>query len=118
MWEFIQNYIGKMEANKYDLSLRHRFKDSEIYYIRHDDSHCCGRYIFINLDMDGTRILRHEYGHRIQSKILGILFYPMVFIPSYLHYLYWRRFRDDDWTEYYDFYCEKWANSLTAKRNT
>ena len=116
LWEFIQNYIGKREVKQHSLSLSHHFKDSEIYYITHDDSHCCGKYIFINLNTDDMIILRHEYGHRIQSKLLGVLFYPLIFIPSYIHFLYWNKFRNDDWNEYYNFYCEKWANSLTKKK--
>jgi hypothetical protein len=61
-------------------------------------------------------ILRHEYGHRIQSKMLGVLFYPLIFIPSYLHFLYWSKFKNDNWNDYYNFYCEKWANFLSKKK--
>lgn len=116
VWEFFQNYIGKCEVIKYHLTPSHFFKDCYVYYITHDDSHCCGKHIFINKDTDDRIILRHEYGHRIQSKILGILFYPIIFIPSYLHFIYWIKFRNDNWENYYNFYCEKWANNLVKKR--
>ena len=114
--EFIQNSIGKREVEQNNLLLSHTFKDSEIYYIKHDDSHCCGKYIFINLNEDGGQILRHEYGHRIQSKILGMFFYPLIFIPSWVHFLFWKKFRNNNWDGYYSFYCEKWANILSMKK--
>ena len=117
IWEFIQNKIGEKEIKRYNLSLSHRFKECSIYYINHFDSHCCGKYVFLNKDTDDTIIFRHEYGHRIQSLILGPLYYPLIFIPSYLHFLYWNKFKNDDWTRYYDFYCEKWANSLSRKKH-
>lgn len=117
IWEFIQNYLGQYEVRKYNLKYSHYFKDCYIYYINHFDSHCYGKHIFINRDTDDNIIFRHEYGHRIQSKILGILYYPLIFLPSYLHFLYWRKFRNDNWDEYYDFYCENWANKLAKKNN-
>lgn len=116
LYECLQNFIGKREVNKYNLSLSHCFKDCEIYYITHDDSHCVGKYVFMNVNTDESIIFRHEYGHRIQSKMLGALYLFIVMIPSYVHYLYWRKYKNDNWDDYYNFYCEKWANSLTKKR--
>ena len=116
IWEFFQNYMGKREVIKYHLTSSHFFRDCYVYYITHDDSHCCGKHIFINRDTDDMIIFRHEYGHRIQSKLLGILFYPIIFLPSYLHFIYWVKFRNDNWDEYYNFYCENWANKLSEKK--
>ena len=115
VWEFFQNYIGQCEVKKYNLSPSHYFKDCYIYYISYFDSHCYGKYVFINLQTDNHVIFRHEYGHRIQSKILGFLYYPLIFLPSYLHFKYWCRFRNNDWENYYGFYCEKWADNLSKK---
>ena len=117
VWEFFQNYTGEREVKKNTLHPSHVFKGCRIYYIKHDDSHCCGKHIFINKDTDDTIIFRHEYGHRIQSKILGIMFYPVVFIPSFLHFMYWFKFKNDNWDGYYDFYCERWANKLAKKKS-
>lgn len=115
VWEFMQNYVGRREVLKYNLSPSHFFKDCYIYYITYDDSHSLGKYIFLNRNAEDRIIFRHEYGHRIQSKMLGALYMLLVAIPSYLHFTYWVKYKNDNWDEYYDFYCENWANSLVKK---
>lgn len=60
------------------------------------------------------RLLVHEYGHTIQSVILGPLYLPVVGIPSAI----WLRMprlsqrRHDAESSYYAFYTERWANHL------
>ena len=56
-------------------------------------------------------ILRHEYGHCIQSMILGPLYLPVVGIPSLVRSLVWQIADRPDRT-YYLGYPEKWANRL------
>lgn len=126
IWEFIQNFIGFLETRIHKLRMAHKFKGCKIYYIRHDDSHCIGKYIFINKYSDEHIILRHEYGHRIQSMILGPLYMLVIYIPSLVHYLYFSckifilavSMKETSWDEYYDFYTEKWADKLSKKRKT
>lgn len=56
----------------------------------------------------------HEYGHTIQSLILGPLYLFVVGIPSFI----WCNnkkciaMRQDNNKSYYDLYCESWANRL------
>ena len=56
----------------------------------------------------------HEYGHCIQSLLLGPLYLPAVGVPSYL----WanlpalRRLRREKGFSYYAIYPENWANAL------
>ena len=59
------------------------------------------------------RMLVHEYGHTVQSLILGPLYLPVVGLPSLL----WaqlppcrRIWRED--VSYFSFFTEKTANSL------
>jgi len=60
------------------------------------------------------RICLHEYGHCIQSLILGPLYLPVVAIPSAL----WcnlpacKSYRAKNNVDYYSFYTEKWADRL------
>lgn len=125
IWEVIQNTIGLIEVRTHKLTPSHKFKGCQIYYITHDDSHCTGKYIFINKYADEHIILRHEYGHRIQSMILGPLYMLVVFIPSFLHYLYFSHkmlllavsMKETKWNEYYDFYTERWADKLIKKND-
>ncbi|MCQ2427889.1 MAG: hypothetical protein MJ137_05750 [Clostridia bacterium] len=79
---------------------------------------CLGLGIFIFADRTVKEaddpILVHEYGHNIQSLILGPLFMPVIGIPSML----WcglkpfHRLRRKKHISYYSFYTEKWANAL------
>jgi len=62
-------------------------------------------------------ILVHEYGHNVQSLILGPLFLPVVGFPS----MFWAglpRFekkRSEQHINYYSFYPERWANRIGYK---
>ncbi|MBP5225658.1 MAG: hypothetical protein J6Z38_08785, partial [Lachnospiraceae bacterium] len=74
-----------------------------------------GMFLFLGhhgIDSYSSRILVHEYGHTIQSCILGPLYLPLIGIPSFL----WANVKriGKKWREgrgsYYAFYTEKWAN--------
>ena len=63
------------------------------------------------------RLLVHEYGHCVQSLLLGPLYLPLVVLPSLL----WaglpsaERYRTRHATSYYAHYPESWANRLAAR---
>ena len=58
-------------------------------------------------------LLVHEYGHTIQSLMLGPLYLPLMAIPSAMWGFlpYYRRKRDAG-AAYSDFFTESWANRL------
>ena len=70
--------------------------------------------MFLFLGEDDPQVVVHEYGHAVQSLILGPLFLPVMGIPSFL----WcnlppcRRLRREKGVSYYAFYPEKSANFL------
>ncbi len=71
--------------------------------------------MFIFLDRHASRrVLVHEYGHSVQSLILGPLFLIVIGLPSLL----WaslavaQRYRHRRGRSYYWFYPERWANYL------
>ena len=70
--------------------------------------------MFLFLGEDDPQVRVHEYGHAVQSMILGPLFLPVMGIPSFL----WcnlppcRRLRREKGVSYYAFYSEKSANFL------
>ncbi|MDE7360614.1 MAG: hypothetical protein K2N38_01635 [Oscillospiraceae bacterium] len=82
-----------------------------------------GMFIFISESESADRFaftLRHEYGHTLQSIILGPLFLPVIGLPSLL----WaglpvfRRYRGRRGVSYYSFYPERWANFLGERAET
>ena len=58
----------------------------------------------------------HEYGHTIQSVILGPLFLFVIGIPSFFwaNLPFFRHFRENRQYDYYRFYPEAWANKAGA----
>ena len=75
-----------------------------------------GMGMFLLLGSEDPQVRVHEYGHAVQSAILGPLFLPIMGIPSFL----WcnlpvcRRMRKEKGISYYGFYPESTANRLGA----
>lgn len=69
-----------------------------------------------SLEEFSARLLVHEYGHTIQSLLLGPAYLPVVGFASALwSYLpYFERLRKQGMS-YFDFFPEKWANTLGEK---
>ncbi len=64
-----------------------------------------------------ARLLVHEYGHSIQSIILGPLYLILMGVPSTLWGFlpYYNRKRKLQRVSYFSFFTEKWANYLGEK---
>ena len=63
-----------------------------------------------------SSLVKHEYGHALQSSLLGPLFLPIVGFPSLIWagcFAGWRKKHKKD---YYSFYTESWADKM-AKRS-
>lgn len=59
-----------------------------------------------------SRLLVHEYGHTVQSLILGPLYLILIGIPSMLWAFLGEKRRREKQIPYGAFITEKWANSL------
>ncbi len=83
-----------------------------------------GMFIFVSVPEEGIKspseaatlekTIRHEYGHTLQSIILGPLFLPVIGLPSLIWcglpcFVNYRKRKN---VSYYWFYTERWANSL------
>ena len=55
------------------------------------------------------KMVRHEYGHCIQSRLLGPFYLIVIGFPSLLWALWWNPGRS---VSYYSFYTERWADRL------
>ena len=55
------------------------------------------------------KMIRHEYGHCIQSRLLGPFYLLVIGLPSLLWALWWHPGRS---VGYYSFYTERWADRL------
>ena len=113
-WGIIQNVIGLLLwliLFIINPKRKHKtFYGSIVSYWKIKSSLSLG--IFIFLGRDDNRLLVHEYGHTIQSIILGPLFLPMIGIPSFIWAIAFNSLRKKKKWNYYNFYSERWANII------
>ncbi len=119
-WALPQNIIGFFITRKYKNDCENFF-NSKIYYHSEDwGGISMGMFIIINKTRGEdwlASVKVHEFGHSIQSIILGPLYLFVIGLPS----LIWcnaKRFvklRKEKGVSYYSFYTEKWANYLGSK---
>ena len=118
-WGIIQNILGFflyvvvmcISSNREI----YRYQGSKIIYWDRNESVSLGTYIFLGRDDHHT--IAHEYGHSIQSCILGPFYLIVVGIPSFIwcNSKIFKKMRKDKHISYYSFYPEKWANYLGKK---
>jgi hypothetical protein len=117
-WGLSQNIVGGI--GYLFLRGRHRHERYHGAYVTYVEAKnfggvSLGKFIFMNPARDegwvhDTRI--HEFGHCVQSILLGPLYWPVVSIPSALWcnlppVIKWRKKNN---VSYYRLYCEGWAN--------
>lgn len=107
LWQLPQNIIGLLISLNYNRL--HKYKNVFIYSINKYDGLSLGNYIFIDVNSNEGILFKHEYGHHIQSLILGWLYIPIIVIPSFIWF-----YINDDIETYYSFYTESWANELVG----
>ncbi len=91
-----------------------KFKDSTIIYMNSQTIFfSLGKFIFISANGNySNTLLKHEYGHSIQSKYLGPLYLIVVGIPSVLMNILTRMNILKGGKYYYKRWPENWADSL------
>lgn len=98
---------------------RFSFHGSRVIGWSSDYSAGVGMFIFIGAASrrNFPRILSHEYGHTIQSCILGPFYALVIGLPSFIwaHNRRLTRNRMAGRYRYSDFYPERWANHLGKK---
>ena len=116
-WGIIQNVIGLLLW----LITKDANRKSYIYYgdivTKWDNKSSLSLGIFIFLGSDDERILKHEYGHSIQSLILGPFYLLVIGIPSLIWNVCFNTYRVKRNRNYYKFYTERWADILGKNNN-
>jgi hypothetical protein len=89
------------------------YKDSVIFFVKgFKGGISLSRYIYLNPRFENNSfILNHEYGHFIQSKLLGWFYLLLIGIPSMVRSVIWNRFGLDP-KRYHKGYPENWADRL------
>lgn len=117
IWELPQIILARLLTKNDDIFI-HNVDGVKIYKTKRIDGLSLSDRIFLNVDCyEGTWLIKHEFGHVIQSRILGWLYIPIIVIPSYIWYQCSKLNNLPDWLatyKYYQFYTEWWANQLIA----
>jgi len=120
IWQLPQHllailYIGYLVMMCKDLGVDSRYKQAIVIPCIMRGAVTLGCYVFVGLNSEYRKTVKHELGHTIQSKILGPLYLIVIGIPSITYCGLRRIFPSLRKKNYYDFYTEKWANNLSEK---
>jgi len=118
VWELPQNLVGLTFLVLMRRRITERRRENGRLFLRtRSTGVSLGWFVFW---CAGESIRRHEYGHTIQSRLLGPLYLPLVGLPSALRALYARAYRRRTgrwWPCYFDGYPENWADRLGGVDN-
>ena len=120
IWQLPQHivaliYFGYLVMMCKDLGVDSRYKQAVVIPCVMRGAVTLGNYVFVGLNSEYRKTVKHELGHTIQSKILGPLYLIVIGIPSITYCGLRRIFPSLRKKNYYDFYTEKWANNLSEK---
>ena len=127
-WGFIQTLLGSVVFLAHIKEKHYFYHGAIITEWAGKSSISLGMFVFVtrdpffyeklkenyNKEELSKRLLVHEYGHTIQSLILGPLYLIIIGIPSTI----WgfsptlSKKRKSEQISYFSFFTEKWANSL------
>lgn len=120
IWQLPQHivaliYFGYLVMMCKDLGVDSRYKQAIVIPCIMRGAITLGNYIFVGLNSEYRKIVKHELGHTIQSKILGPLYLIVIGIPSITYCGLRRLFPSLRKKNYYNFFSEKSANYLSEK---
>lgn len=119
-WGIIQNLIGFFVFMFFKIfmggNFKRRYKNAFVCEaLRLKGGVSLGCFIIINNSNDNYT-LNHEYGHTLQSLILGVFYLLVIGLPSLIWAAFFENYRKKNKINYYSFYTEKWANKLAGKK--
>lgn len=121
IWELPQIILAHIiiklsKAEKID-----KYKDAVLYCWQWPgglslDGHIFLPFEWVDDDMWKQDYIKHEYGHTIQSHLLGPLYLLIIALPSLIWCWLGKKYRKNSGKSYYWFYTEKWADKLGGVR--
>ena len=113
LWQLPQNIVGFIIFTICKLLKRDSimYKDKITTLWLFDGGLSMGMFVFVHRNYD-ENLIKHEYGHTIQSLYLGPLYLFIIGIPSLIWAGLFKEYRRKNRISYYSFYPEKWAEKL------
>lgn len=117
LWQLPQNILGLILKIFYPSTLKHNWWQWDNVNItvskKFRSGISLGNYIIVNERQNTYETILHEYGHHLQSEMLGPLYLIVVGLPSLIHNIFCNCKKHNH--DYYDVYPERCANKLGAK---
>lgn len=111
LWCFPQNLVGFIVK----LVTRAKRRGDHYEFNIKVGSVSLGEYIFLCPNhWDKEETLRHEQGHRTQSRMLGWLYGFVIALPSLIWAGCFGEYRKRKKRSYYSFYTEAWADKIAG----
>ena len=122
IWESPQKILAHIIIKFSNAERIGKYKDAKIYYWKKSKGMSLSTYIFVpfewfNEDQWQLNYVKHQYGHSLQSKYLGVFYLILISLPSLLWGLLSRKYCKKNKTLYYSFYTEKWADKLGGAKH-
>ena len=111
LWCFPQNLVGL----SLKIATKAKRRGDHYEFNIECGSVSLGEYIFLCPSHWGSdEVLRHEKGHRTQSRMLGWLYLPFIALPSAIWAGCFGEYRKRKKRSYYWFPTEAWADKLAG----
>lgn len=114
VWCFPQNLVGLIVKHVTKATPRGK----HYLFNNRRGSVSLGEYIFIcHKHYGNIEVLRHEVGHRKQSRMLGWFYLPAIALPSLIWAGIYSKYKEKlqaRGISYYSFYTEAWADKLAG----
>ena len=111
IWELPQNIFGFGAKLIFKTTPVAVFSDVTVYKWNGPGGVSLGKYIFVD-NPANLNMVKHEYGHRLQSKKLGPIYLLVIGLPSFGWAWFGNGYRKKTGRSYYWFYTEAWADKL------
>ena len=124
-WQLPQLILGAIVKKVCKAKPITTYKDATVYSWNLLGGMSLGKYIFVPFTGElltpagffinkkyAEQMIKHEYGHTVQSKILGWLYLIVIGLPSLIWANCFVKYRAKTGKSYYSFYTEKWADKL------
>lgn len=113
-WGIVQNVLGLFLFLCLCYRKKRIFHGAVVTTWKLGSSLSLGMFIFTARPYD-LKLVQHEYGHTVQSLILGPLWLFVIGLPSLIWCGCFESYRKKKGVDYYSFYTEVWANRLGEK---
>jgi len=117
-WGILQTFIGFIGFLIFIGKPHYRYKGSIVTVVKGSwGGISLGAFIFIDEDIPKNRapesdFINHEYGHCLQSIILGPIYLLVIGLPSIIWAWLFESWRYKNRKSYYWLYTESWADRL------